>query len=131
VRDYKTGRSRPDYGATKWAEENRLQIAIYMLALQEVRPELEVVAGVYDPLAGSDPVPRGLLLEDARDDLGEGWKRTDWRDREGFETILDEAREAVREVLARMRSGDVKPCPDSCAWNGGCSFPAICRHESS
>ncbi len=130
VRDYKTGRSRPDYGASKWIDENRLQIAVYMLALSEVRPELDVVAGVYDPLAGSDPNPRGLLLEDARDDLGEGWTRTDWREREEFEAILDEAREAVREVLERMRQGDVRPCPDSCAWNGGCSFPAICRHES-
>ena len=130
VRDYKTGRSRPDYGASKWADENRLQIAVYMLALQEVRPELEVVAGVYDPLAGRDPDPRGLLLEDARDDLGDGWTRTDWRDREQFDAILAEARDAVRDVLARMRRGDVRPCPDSCAWNGGCSFPAICRHES-
>ena len=55
VRDYKTGRSRADYGASKWIDENRLQIAVYMLALAEVRPELEVVAGVYDPLAGSKP----------------------------------------------------------------------------
>jgi ATP-dependent helicase/DNAse subunit B len=130
VRDYKTGRSRADYGATKWIEENRLQIAVYMLALQEVRPDLEVVAGVYDPLAGSDPAPRGLLLEDARDDLGEGWTRTDWRDREEFDAILAEARDAVRDVLARMQEGDVRPCPESCAWNGGCAFPAICRHEA-
>jgi ATP-dependent helicase/DNAse subunit B len=130
VRDYKTGRSRADYGATKWADENRLQIAIYMLALSEIRPELDVVAGVYDPLDSRDSKPRGLLLEDARDDLGEGWTRTDWREREEFEAILDEARDAVREVLERMRAGDVRPCPDSCAWNGGCSFPAICRHEA-
>ena len=47
-----------------------------------------------------------------------------------FEAILDEAREAVREVLERMRRGDVRPCPESCAWNGGCSYPAICRHEA-
>jgi hypothetical protein len=89
-----------------------------------------VVAGVYDPLAGSSPSPRGLLLEDARDDLGNGWTRTDWREREDFEAILDKARDAVREVLDRMRDGDVRPCPDSCAWNGGCTFPVICRHEA-
>jgi len=130
VRDYKTGRSRPDFGATKWTDENRLQVAVYMLALREVRPEFEVVGGVYDPLAGRDPNPRGLLLEDARDDLGGGWTRTDWRDREQFDAILAEAREAVRDVLARMQRGEVRPCPDSCAWNGGCSFPAICRHEA-
>lgn len=130
VRDYKTGRSRADYGATKWADENRLQIAIYMLALEEVRPDVEVVAGVYDPLAASDPKPRGLLLEEARDDLGDGWTRTDWRDRDDFQAILDETREAVRGVLERMQRGDVRPCPESCAWNGGCMFPSICRHEA-
>jgi ATP-dependent helicase/DNAse subunit B len=130
VRDYKTGRSRPDYGASRWKDEHRLQVAVYMLALAELRPELELVGGVYDPLAGSDPSPRGLLLEPARDDLGDGWTRTDWRDREGFEAVLDDAREAVGEVLDRMRRGDVRPCPGSCAWNGGCSYPAICRHEA-
>jgi ATP-dependent helicase/nuclease subunit B len=128
VRDYKTGRSRPDFGASRWKDEHRLQVAVYMLVLRELGREL--AGGVYDPLAGSRPNPRGLLLEDAREDLGEGWTRTDWRDRDGFEQILDDARGAIREVAERMRSGDVKPCPSSCAWNGGCSYPAICRHES-
>ncbi|HYH59522.1 MAG TPA: PD-(D/E)XK nuclease family protein [Thermoleophilaceae bacterium] len=129
VRDYKTGRSRADHGASRWRDEHRLQVAVYMLALQELRPDLELAGGVYEALAGSDAGARGLLLEDARDELGEGWTRTDWRDREGFDAVLDDARQAVREVLERMRSGDVRPCPGTCAWNGGCSYPAICRYE--
>ena len=127
VRDYKSGRNV--FPVDTWARDNKLQVAIYMLALRELRPELELAGGVYDPLAGSKPRPRGLLLEESRDALGEGWVKTDWRDRAGFEQALEEARDAVRDVVARLREGDVKPCPASCAWNGGCSYPSICRHE--
>jgi ATP-dependent helicase/DNAse subunit B len=127
VRDYKSG-SRV-FGVDKWTSERRLQVAIYMLALQEMRPELELAGGVYEPLSGDRPRPRGLLLDEAVDDLGDGWTRTDWRDRAGFDAALADARAAVRDVVARMRAGEVTPCPGSCAWNGGCSYPAICRHE--
>ena len=127
VRDYKSGRNA--FPVDSWSKDHRLQVAVYMLVLQELRPDLELAGGVYEPLAGSKPRPRGLLLKDHEDELGDGWTRTDWRDREGFDEALDQARDAVREVLERMRRGDVRPCPASCAWNGGCSYPAICRHE--
>jgi ATP-dependent helicase/DNAse subunit B len=127
VRDYKSGKTA--FPVDAWAKDHRLQVALYMLVLRELRPELELAGGIYDPLSGSKPKPRGLLLKDAEDDLGDGWTKTDWRDREGFEEALEEARGAVREVLERMRGGDVTPCPSSCAWNGGCSYPEICRHE--
>jgi hypothetical protein len=100
-----------------------------MLVLRELQPDLELAGGVYEPLSGSKPRPRGLLLEDSRDELGEGWVKTDWRDREGFEQALEDTRAAVRDVVAQLRNGDVRPCPASCAWNGGCSYPSICRHE--
>jgi hypothetical protein len=28
-----------------------------------------------------------------------------------------------------MRRGELCSSPDSCAWNGGCSYPSICRSE--
>jgi ATP-dependent helicase/DNAse subunit B len=127
VRDYKSGRN--GFGVDSWSKDHRLQVAIYMLVLRELQPELELAGGIYDPLRGSDAKPRGLLAEDSKEDLGNGWTKTDWRDRDGFEEALEQARTAVREVLERMRKGDVSPCPASCAWNGGCSYPAICRHE--
>jgi RecB family exonuclease len=127
VRDYKSGRTA--FPVATWAKDHRLQVAIYMLVLRELEPDFELAGGVYDPLGGSKPKPRGLLLDELRDELGDGWTNTDWRDRAGFERALEDAREAVRDVLARMREGDVRPCPESCAWNGGCSYPAICRVE--
>jgi RecB family exonuclease len=127
VRDYKSGRTA--HPVDTWVRDRRLQVAVYMLVLRELEPELELAGGVYDPLSGGKPKSRGLLLDEYEDDLGDGWTKTDWRDREGFEAVLEEARDAVRGVLARMREGDVSPCPSSCAWNGGCSYPEICRHE--
>jgi hypothetical protein len=53
------------------------------------------------------------------------------RDREQFDAELTRARERVCEIAGQIREGDVKPCPESCAWNGGCSFPSICRVEKS
>jgi hypothetical protein len=63
-------------------------------------------------------------------ELGEGFVGKDERDADGVRAELDRARERVGEIAARIRSGDVRPCPDTCAWNGGCSYPSICREES-
>ena len=51
------------------------------------------------------------------------------RDSGEFEEQLAAARLRVGELAGRMRAGEVRPCPESCAWNGGCSFPSICREE--
>jgi ATP-dependent helicase/DNAse subunit B len=125
VRDYKGGR-RAD-GVAKWDERNRLQVALYMLAVRDVLG-LRPAGGVYVPLAG-DHRPRGLLLEDVRDRLGGGLSNPDFATEERVEEELDRARERVLELAGRMRSGEVRPCPESCAWNGGCSYPSICRVE--
>lgn len=126
VRDYKSGSS--GYPSKRWKDDRRLQVAVYLLALRELR-ELRPAGGVYQPLSGSDPKPRGALLEDLREELGSGWTKTDWRSAEELEQHLDDARETVRGVIEKLREGRVRPCPDTCAWNGGCSYPAICREE--
>jgi ATP-dependent helicase/DNAse subunit B len=129
VRDYKSGKNA--YPVARWEQDNRLQAAIYMIAVRE-QLGLEPVGGVYVPLAapkGKDK-PRGLLLKE-EDGFGEGFAPTDMRDREQFDAELTRARERVCEIAGQIREGDVKPCPESCAWNGGCSFPSICRVEKS
>jgi ATP-dependent helicase/DNAse subunit B len=131
VRDYKGGRNVD--GVAKWEDGNRLQVALYMLAVREVLG-LEPAGGVYVPLAG-DHRPRGVLRDDLRDQLpragtgGGGLYDNDLVPAERLEAELARARERVLELAGRMRSGDVRPCPETCAWNGGCSYPSICRVE--
>ena len=126
VRDYKSGRTA--YPVAKWEGDNRLQVALYMLAVRELLG-LEPVGGVYVPLADRKGKPRGLIASEHADELGEGFSDRDKKDPEEFEAQLVAARRRVGELAARMRRGDVRPCPDSCAWNGGCSYPSICREE--
>jgi ATP-dependent helicase/DNAse subunit B len=126
VRDYKGG-SKVE-GVAKWGERNRLQVALYMLAVRDVLG-LRPAGGVYQPLKGKDRRPRGVLLEGLEGELGSGYVSTDFRDEEALDAELDAARDRLVELAERMRAGEVRPCPETCAWNGGCSYPSICRVE--
>lgn len=126
VRDYKSGKKA--YPVARWEEDNRLQVAVYMLAVRELL-DLEPAGGVYVPLADRRGQPRGLLRKDLADRLGRGFVDTDLKDADEVERQLARARERVCEIAGRIRAGDVRPCPQSCAWNGGCSHPSICRVE--
>jgi hypothetical protein len=68
------------------------------------------------------------VREDAAEDIG-GVQKNDRKEDPEFEEQLVRARERVGELAARMRAGEVRPCPETCAWNGGCSYPSICREE--
>jgi RecB family exonuclease len=126
VTDYKSGRK--GYPVARWEQDRRMQAALYMLAVRELLG-LEPAAGVYLPLADPKGQPRGLVLDEVATELGEGYVDRDLRAADEVRAELDRARERVREIAGRMRAGDVRPCPDTCAWNGGCSYPSICREE--
>jgi hypothetical protein len=68
------------------------------------------------------------VRDDAADGVG-GVQKHDRRPEPEFEEQLMRARERVGELAARMRGGEIRPCPETCAWNGGCSYPSICREE--
>jgi hypothetical protein len=106
-----------------------MQAALYMLAVRELL-DLEPAAGVYLPLADRKTQPRGLVLEEVAGELGQGYAKADLKSGADVGEELDRARERVREIAGRIRAGDVRPCPETCAWNGGCSYPSICREES-
>ncbi|HKP91782.1 MAG TPA: PD-(D/E)XK nuclease family protein, partial [Thermoleophilaceae bacterium] len=128
VRDYKGG-SRAPKGAD-WEKDRRLQVALYMLAVRELT-RLEPAGGVYVPLGSRDRRPRGLVREDLRDELGDGFFDNDRVSGEEIERQLDAARERAIELAGRLRGGEVRPCPSTCSWKagGGCTYPSICRVE--
>jgi hypothetical protein len=119
VRDYK---GRNVSAGARWARDNKLQAALYALAVRELLG-LETVGALYQPVGHRDVRPRGLV----RDDVPGRYVNGDVVDEEAFDAAL----EAVRELAARaandLRAGRIRACPDACTPNGGCAYPAICR----
>ena len=87
------------------------------------------IGAVYQPLAGDDLRARGVVDNAHSEELGDRYVRTDWKSPEELEEALDEARQTVREVVARMRDGEIQPKPNCCSGGTGCAFPSICRTE--
>jgi ATP-dependent helicase/DNAse subunit B len=122
VVDYKSGRNV--IGVGKWADKGKLQAPLYALVVKDLMG-LEPIGAVYQPLAGDDLRPRGVLDNDHKDELGGRFVRTDWRD--GLDETLEAARDTVRDVVKRMREGEIKPKPNCCSGGTGCAYPSICR----
>jgi hypothetical protein len=98
-------------------------VALYMLAVRELLG-LEPVAGLYQPLGGRDLRARGVFLEG--EPIGAELFANDARDPEALEDGLRDAAGRAISLAARLRSGDVTPCPETCS-REGCAFPGICR----
>lgn len=121
----------------KLEERAKLQLQLYMVAVAE-RWDAEPVGGLYHPLRGSrERRPRGAVLDEAAGDLSPyGLVRTDVVDREGFEELLADARRRAREIVDRMRRGDIRRDPgprrglrghDVCP--SFCELAPICRRD--
>ncbi|MGI8730989.1 MAG: PD-(D/E)XK nuclease family protein [Solirubrobacteraceae bacterium] len=121
VYDYK-GRNPPDPGG--WRRDRRYQMALYMLFARQ-RLGLDAVGGLYQPIGGRDPRPRGAVLRDA--DPGLVLVATDRREREQLDELLDGVLDDVLGAVGELRSGALAPRPESCAYSGGCAYPTICR----
>ncbi|MBA3421685.1 MAG: PD-(D/E)XK nuclease family protein [Thermoleophilaceae bacterium] len=127
VRDYKAG-SRVE-GVNAWDGGDRLQVPLYMLAARELLG-LDPAGGVYVPLSGGGR-PRGVVCGDDAEAIGGDLSGSDVRDRAAIEVTLASARRRVGEVVERIRTGDVRSCPERCGPSGGCRYPAICRAEEA
>ena len=124
VRDYKSGRSRSDQPAARWAPDRRLQVALYMLVVRELAG-LEPVAGFYQPLSGDDLRGRGMYREGADPGPGNVVVK-DERSPEQFEAELDGAAQRAVALAVALRAGRLTPCPQTCT-RDGCAYPGICR----
>jgi ATP-dependent helicase/DNAse subunit B len=118
VRDYK-GRSVT--AGARWAEDHKLQVALYALAARE-KLGLEPAGALYQPLGAADVRPRGIV----RDDVPGRYVGGDVLDAEAFDAALDAARAAATAAAIDMRAGRIRACPAHCS-PAGCAYPGICR----
>ena len=118
VRDYKHRVATP---GARWAEDLRLQMPLYLLAVRELLGR-DPVGGLYQPLSGKALAARGLV----RDDVPGGYVRNDKVDAAGFDAALAAARELAARTAADLHAGRISPCPERCSTRG-CRYPAICR----
>jgi RecB family exonuclease len=121
----------------KFEEQAKLQLPLYLLAVAE-HWGAEPVGGLYHPLrATSVRRPRGVVAEESAVDLG-GYALydRDLVDAEGLEELLADSRRRASEIVARMRSGDIRRDPgprrglrghDTCPTF--CTFASICRRD--
>ena len=127
VRDYKAG-SRVE-GVGTWDGADRLQLPLYMLAASDLLG-LEPAAGLYVPLSGGGR-PRGVVCDEDAEAIGGEVSAADVCDEVAIEATLASTRRKVGDVVERIRTGDVRPCPERCSPSGGCRHPAICRAEGA
>ncbi|MDQ6607814.1 MAG: PD-(D/E)XK nuclease family protein [Actinomycetota bacterium] len=125
VRDYKSGSTRPEHQSARWGVDRRLQIALYMVAVRELL-ELRPVAGLYQPLSGRDLRSRGVFLKGAP--VGSRVVANDGRDQDQLDALLTDAQALAVELAARLRAGELQPCPSTCS-RDGCRYPGICWSE--
>jgi ATP-dependent helicase/DNAse subunit B len=123
VRDYKSGRVRADQPAARWATDRRLQVALYMLAVRRLLG-IEPVAGLYQPLSGDDLRARGVFLNGTP--VGSKVVDKDGRDQDELDELLADAEARAIEIAAKLRTGELRPCPQTCS-RSGCAYPGICR----
>ncbi len=119
VRDYKASKGFP---RATWAADGHLQAALYALAARELLG-LDPVGALYQPLRGKDLRPRGAVRAG---EAAAGLVETDVVDAGEWEALLDELRADAEAAAARMRAGDLRPCPERCTPRG-CAYPGICR----
>ncbi|HTA97329.1 MAG TPA: PD-(D/E)XK nuclease family protein [Solirubrobacteraceae bacterium] len=123
VYDYK-GRSAPP--AARWLGDGAFQLALYMRAVEALL-DRTAVGGFYQPLAGRDIRARGVLDGDSAVELE--CVRTDRLEHEQMRGLIDQCLATALRAAGEARSGALVPRPDTCAYNGGCAYPTICRCE--
>jgi ATP-dependent helicase/DNAse subunit B len=119
VVDYK---GRNVSAGARWAQDRRLQVALYALAVRELL-ELQPVGALYQPIGAKDVRARGIV----RDDVPGRYVNGDVMDAEAFDAALEDARAAATQAAIDLRAGRIRACPDSCLPSGACAYPAICR----
>jgi RecB family exonuclease len=118
IRDYK---GKTVHAGARWAQDGRLQAALYALAAQELLG-LRPAGALYQPIGKGDRRPRGFVAAG----LPGRYVNGDVVAPEALDAALLEAREAALVAARAMKAGQIRPCPSRCSPNG-CAYPGICR----
>jgi len=118
IRDYK---GKTVHAGARWAQDGRLQAALYALAARELLG-LEPAGALYQPIGKGDRRPRGFVAAGVPGRYVNG----DVVAPEALDAALLEARDAALEAARAMKAGRIRPCPSRCSPNG-CAYPGICR----
>jgi RecB family exonuclease len=121
VYDYKGAYVTP---AARWIEDGKVQLALYMRAAERLLG-LRVVGGMYQPLGGGDLRARGALDGTAGVQLE--CVRTDVLDAGELDALVEDAVALARRAAGEAVAGAIQARPRTCAYTGGCEYPAICR----
>jgi ATP-dependent helicase/DNAse subunit B len=124
VYDYKTGRVDP---AARWAQQGRVQQALYMLAVEQLLGT-EAVGGLYQPLRSPDLRPRGAVRDDVDPDAD--LLDNDRLDAAALRALVDAQLETAIAASEELADGALAPRLASCGRDGRCRYPAICRSEA-
>jgi len=128
--DYKGKSATP---VARWIQDGRLQLGLYVLAARELarRGELlaDPVGGLYQPIASDATRPRGVLVDGS--DPGRDVVATDRVEPAEYEEVLAQVLRAAERAVEEMRAGALAPRPETCAWDGGCAHPTICRCDAA
>lgn len=121
VYDYKGARVTP---GARWIADGKIQLALYMRAAERLLG-LRVVGGMYQPLGGADLRARGAL--DAQAGVQLECVRTDLLDAGELDALVEDAVGLARKAAGQAIAGEIEARPRTCAYTGGCEYPAICR----
>ena len=123
VVDYKRS-VRQESIAKKLESGVELQLPIYLLALRRVL-KLEPVGAELRFLKKGTKEKEGIYREDYQEYLLAGSKKQCYSE-EAFEKILEDAEARIRQIVGRVRQGDISVKSRSCQY---CSFDPVCRFE--
>ena len=103
VRDYK---GRTVHAGARWAEDGKIQAALYALAVRE-QLGVEIVGALYQPIGTADQRPRGVV----RDDVPGRYVNGDVSDAASLDARLEESRAIAAQAAADLRAGRIRPAP--------------------
>jgi ATP-dependent helicase/DNAse subunit B len=121
VYDYKSSRAP---ASARWVIDGKLQMPLYMYAAERLLG-VRAVGGLYQPLSGRDLRARGVLEAGAGVELDV--VGTDVLEAADVRGLIDGAVRRAVAAAGEAARGELQRRPQTCAFRGGCQFPAICQ----